>query len=117
MVSNNPRHLLFIEPRNTTAQPVIDEMTRKIAAAFRQAAPPHIGYKGIHGCTGNGCGALSSNLDYMLPNGLLTNSLCVHYLAFHRDEVPESEMAKVRELYFGEVEPTDKELAAPRQPR
>ena len=34
-------------------------------------------------------------MDFLLPNGLVTNSLCVHYLAYHRDEVPPSELAKI----------------------
>ena len=99
--------ILYIEPSaRTSAEPVIDDLTRKMAAAYRLGTPGP-GYRGVHTCA---CGVMSSNCDYTLPGGDQTNSLCVHYLAFHRDEVPASQLEKVRRLNSDEVEPTEDEL-------
>lgn len=99
--------VLYIEPSaRVSVEPVIDEITRKMTSAFRLGIPG-LGYRGVHTCA---CGVKSSNCDYTLPNGEQTNSLCVHYLAFHRDEVPVSQLEKVRRLNFGEAEPTEGEL-------
>jgi len=99
--------ILFIEPSaKASAKPIVDWFTRKMTAAFRQGIPG-VKYRGFHLCS---CGAKSSNCDYTLPGGDKTNSLCVHYLAFHRNEVPISQLEKVRHLTFGEAEPTKEEL-------
>lgn len=105
--SAHPDLILYIEPvQPRSAEPVIDELTRKMTAALRMATPgPR--YRGFHVCS---CGAGSSNCDYTLPGGKQTNSLAVHYLALHRDEVPEGELAKVRELPEDHAGPTATEL-------
>jgi hypothetical protein len=109
--------LLFIKPtRDASPIPLIDHLTRKLCAAFRKATDPWAaagligGWMGCHECV---CGALSSNKDHLLPNGALTNSLCVHYLAHHRAEVPPTELAAVEAFDCGEAEPTDEELQGP----
>ena len=51
------------------------------------------------------CGSFRKAHDFILTDGLITNSLCVHYLAWHRDEVPHQELDKVAKLSSGEVEP------------
>src|SRR5262245_32436815 len=95
--------LLFIEPPQPSSTfPLIDPLTRKLCAALRKATWKG-GYRGRHECI---CGALSSTTDHYLPNGVLTNSLCVHYLAHHRSEVPPGELLRVGALDWGEVEPT-----------
>jgi hypothetical protein len=40
----------------------------------------------------------------------MTNSLCVHYVAYHRHEVPEAELEKSRQLTAKSAEPTSQEL-------
>lgn len=101
--------ILYIEPsRATSGEPTIDALTRKMTAAFR-LGKPGMSYRGWHQCA---CGAHSSNCDYSLPNGEMTNSLCVHYLAYHRSEVSELQLEKVNALNSGEAEPTQKELAS-----
>jgi len=50
---------------------------------------------GLHECV---CGAMSSSCDYMLNGKIVTNYLCVHYLAYHRSEVPEEELEKLAQL-------------------
>lgn len=104
--------IMMIEPAGPASeQPTIDALTRKMAAAWRRSVPRGDGmaYRGVHTCR---CGAESGNEDRFI-DGLLTNSLCVHYLAFHRRDVPNSELVKVGALRDVGVEPTEKELERP----
>ncbi len=104
--------LLYVEPQlQPTRAPVLDGLTRKMTAAFRAGRPEGRASYGIHVCR---CGAESSNRDFILPSGLTTNSLCVHYLAHHRAEVPPSELEKVARLDQGEVRPRKTELSGAR---
>src|SRR5262249_12137458 len=64
----------------------------------------------FHECV---CGARSTNRDYRLPNGEVTNSLCVHYVAHHRSEVPLDQAARIEDFAFGEAEPAADELQGP----
>ena len=109
----DPNGILMSEPsRQVSSNPVIDELTRKMTAAWRQRQESDHGYRGTHGCR---CGVASDNRDHFIGSEkLLTNSLCIHYLAFHRDDVPQEELEKVAALTFGEAEPTTEELAPPR---
>jgi len=108
-------HVLYVQPGPyTSAEPVLDELTRKMAAAYRAAESNGACWRGFHVCA---CGVNSDNTDYILPGGQQTNSLCVHYLAFHRNEVPAEELAKVAALESGETEPTAEELAKPEKRR
>lgn len=93
MIIQDDNHILFIEPKSLgSEQGVQDELTVKMEAAMLCATSSDYRYKGFHLCV---CGAKSDNRDYFLPNGQKTNSLAVHYLEFHRDEVPETELDKV----------------------
>lgn len=106
MVSD--KGVLYIEPsKNISTDPVIDTLTRKMTAALRKATRDPRSWRGWHTCA---CGANSVNHDFVLPNGEQTNSLCVHYLAYHRDEVPAAQLQKVSMLNCGEEDPNDKEL-------
>lgn len=116
MISN--KGLLFIEPQGpASAEPVIDEPTKRMAAALNDSVGgtgdtqanfrPGGGWRGWHDCV---CGAASSNKNYLLSDGQVTNSLCVHYLAYHRGEVPGAELRKVRDLPGYEAEPTRQQL-------
>jgi len=51
-------------------------------------------------------GARSTNCDYLLINGMITNSLAPYYLLWYRDVIPESEMEKVLqlEIAYGKVQ-------------
>ena len=104
--------LLFIEPdQPASLTPLIDRLTRQMAAAFRRARPSDYVDFGFHTCS---CGAESSCIEYFLSNGWVTNSLCIHYLAYHRHEVPNEQLEKVATLDEGEKEPSDGELQPPR---
>lgn len=106
------RHgLLYIEPSAaTSAKPCLDRLTRKMTAALRANTGPILAFLGCHECA---CGVWSSSEDYMIAGGRVTNSLAVHYLAFHRAEVPESELEKVAKLDVAGETPTEKELQTP----
>ena len=105
------QELLFIVPKQHVSPiPVIDYITRKMCGAFRLVSTSDYAYGGVHICN---CGAVSSSHDHYLPNGVLTNSLCVHYVAHHRVEVPQWELAKIEEFMVEEVEPTWQELHDP----
>src|SRR5262249_59075363 len=85
--------LLYIEPAQpASSEPVLDHLTRKMAAAFRKARLSEWRSCGVHECV---CGAHSTSRDYRLPNGEVTNALCVHYVAHHRPEVPAGQLARI----------------------
>lgn len=53
-------------------------------------------YRGVHTCS---CRQMSTNVDYLLTGTkYVTNSLCVHYLEKHWDDVPKSERKKLEAL-------------------
>lgn len=98
--------LLYIEPyNNKTNTPVLDELTIKVFNAWKTRIGEGVYMNGglvrglrtmgLHECR---CGKYSGNSDYELEGGKITNTLCVHYMAYHRNEVPEKEMKKVEEL-------------------
>ena len=100
MHSTKDRYLLMIEPANPPSEfalrDEITEMFRPIFEAALSNRPDWMDcYKGFHECS---CGVMSETFDIRLPSGHLTNSLAMHYLEFHRDEVPASEIAKIRAL-------------------
>ncbi len=109
MQTNNG--ILMVEPSGKpSAIPLIDELTRKMTAAWRRRRDSKYSYRGFHVCACRVC--CSDNKDHWVGNGegLLTNSLCVHYLAFHRGDIPAEELEKVRSLAYGEEEPNEQEL-------
>ena len=113
MIDVSPTMLLFIEPQNVKSEtPTVDELTKKMTAAFRDFKTGS-GFQGqfMEDAMTMGeqtcvCGARSTNVDYLLPSGYITNYLCVHYLAWHRNEVPQSELDKVAALPNEFTEPT-----------
>jgi hypothetical protein len=108
MIYKKREGLLFIEPSSPASEePLIDAVTRKMVAAYRASSRPEYVSCGFHWCT---CGTASKAYDSILPSGLITNSLCVHYLAHHRDDVPSGELEKVAGLDVGEAGPTYDEL-------
>jgi hypothetical protein len=119
MIDLRPESLLFIEPQNPpTSTPQVDELTRKMAAALATGTSTGQAWRGIHECTGcpESARVYSSNTNFYVGEGkkLQANTLATHYLAFHRAEVPESELAKVRSLPETEAEPTPEQLKTPK---
>ena len=119
MQRDDPPYLLYIEPIGPASPtPVIDDLTMKMTAALQHGAPGIMwgarkefvegSYHGFHEWS---CGAMSEAHDYKITGGFVTNSLCVHYLAHHRDEVPPSELEKVATLDCGTAMPSPLNLA------
>ncbi len=118
----NDNGLLYIEPQQPpSAAPIIDELTCRMTANFRQPRATGIfdgthlrpgATKGWHTCS---CGAHSSNVDFMLPSGEITNSLCIHYLAYHRHEIPPEQLARVAALPPTRLNPTLAEIQGRQQ--
>ncbi len=110
MNSSEDDHILYIHPSaNTSPYPVIDQYTRKMVGAFSKARPM-TSNRGFRRCA---CGVSGSNSDFQLQNGKWTSSLCIHYLAYHRNKISSEELQKVEWLPFGEAGPTLKELNKP----
>ena len=106
------RYLLYIEPDKSfkSEHSVDDDITDIMEFALFESITgssgysnlecagkftPRNGYRGVHHTD---CGVRSSNTDYLLKNGMITNSLCVYYLRHYRDVIPRSEMDKVDKL-------------------
>jgi hypothetical protein len=105
------RSLLFIQPRlSPTDEPLIDDLTLRMTSALRRASTPDYRFCGVHVCL---CGARSDSANRVLPSKAVTNTLCVHYLAYHRAEVPVAELNAVGLLSVGTESPTRAELGAP----
>jgi len=100
MHNTSNKYLLQIEPKSKrSALPTSDALSMKMELLLSQASKGR-GYKGTHKCI---CGKRSENYDLSIE-GYITNSLAVHYLLWHRDEVPRSEIIKLRLIkqYKGE---------------
>lgn len=110
---DNSKYLLYIEPKASEKlkDPIIDEYTKMMEYALSKSKKgvskysdreddgtwrSGSGFKGIHRTE---CGEHSSNNDFLLENGMITNSLAPFYLKYYRYSIPESEMNKVKELY------------------
>lgn len=110
---DDSRFLLYIHPPvdQKLAEPIDDDLTRKLEAAFAQAVSGVANYSrvgepesfipGSAWCGGHrtDCGKNSDNHDYLLPNGLITNSLCVFYVRWYRNSIPACDMRKLQTLY------------------
>ena len=59
---------------------------------------PNTATMGVHSCTGFGCEKKSCSFDLLLPCGLATNTLAVHYLMYHRSEVPVTDLQKIEKM-------------------
>ena len=126
--TDNSCFLLYIEPKKEekSETPVDDEITMVMQVALSEAAHgtsnyyetderpvfnKGSGYKGYH-CTD--CDTKSASCDYLLQNGMITNSLCVFYLRYYRNAIPESEMKKVFDVvnYYRWKYPDNLDLVA-----
>jgi len=96
MNDTSRKYLLQIEPTNKQSRfPVNDALTRKMESLLKIAT---IGRrsKGWHTCV---CGVKSTSYD-LIVKGYVTNSLSVHYLQWHRNEVPVSEIRKLKAIHI-----------------
>lgn len=91
------KYLMMIEPEPAgklvnLINPVLVEKGRKVLALAEDKAR----YRGFHTCS---CGERSDNAQWILPNGVETNSLLPHYLEKHLEQVPQSEIDKLLRFY------------------
>jgi len=88
------KYLLQIEPKGPKSKrPCNDNLTDKMEALIRRAKHGKP-WKGTHKCI---CGERSGNTD-LFASGYTTNSLAAHYLRWHRDDVPFSEIEKLQRI-------------------
>lgn len=100
MHSTRPHFLLMIEPRYAkSATPDRDWATKKMTRLLNAAERINPTF-GWHTCV---CGAKSDCCEWRLRGGLISNNLAVHYLTWHRSEVPAAEMMKLFELPEPEI--------------
>jgi len=113
-----PNSLLYIEPSSAKVKsdkhrkyidllkPELDKHTEKhikegygpTVGIFRSDGEfePNCGTRGIHHCA---CREAGGNCDYLIFGGkFATNLLAVHYLEYHADEIPASELRKLDSL-------------------
>ena len=126
-----PNVLLFIEPSSPPSQePLIDEVVKKMTTALLEARKAgRIGFfdfscaegkwwsnaqaPGGHECDAckeQGRDISSLNYDFEISGRLYTHSLCLHYLAYHREEVPEWQINRILGLQVEQTEPEIKWL-------
>jgi hypothetical protein len=110
---DNSRYVLYIEPRKEekSATPIDDMLTTKVTEALYTAKTGIAYYnsdkpgeenfieggcwKGFHVTD---CGQVSGNREYLLPNGLITNSLAVFYVRWYRHSIPDCDIEKLLTL-------------------
>ena len=86
------KYLMMIEPKGfKSSAPTIDRFTPMAEKVFENCRIT-ANYKGHHVCR---CGEPSDNHDYQTVGGRITNSLMLHYLKWHRDEIPQVELSKI----------------------
>jgi hypothetical protein len=103
--------LLFIRPiRFPTDEPIIDELTMTLTGALRRSRVSYRRRVFFNSCI---CGAFSGSADRSLPGGAVTNALCLHYLAYHRAEVPAADLDAIRRIQTTMEMPSRSEIDAP----
>ena len=106
MIKLEKNTLLMIEPKLDAEDAINDELTEQTKLLARTMLRSPWCYAGMHTCK---CGATSTNFDVFLPDKTLTNSLMVHYVSCHRDEIPASEMVKLKQKIANIGTPVPKE--------
>ena len=125
--NDKSKYLLYIEPSKElkSNEPVLDEWTslmeyalsKSISGTGRYSELTDMGdgfgwiYKGVikripsfssdsgyMGTHHTECGEGSSNQDYLLENGMITNSLSPFYLKYYRVCVSDNDMEKLKQL-------------------
>lgn len=114
---DDSKYLLYIEPPVSakSEESVEDDLTNIIDRAIEKAisgganysdTDPHderehfevdSGWRGVHVTA---CGKVSDNKDYLLENGMITNSLAPYYVRYYRDYILSlpTEKKKLEEL-------------------
>lgn len=110
---DNSRFLLFIEPKKEQFQSipayskyvaVLEDALAKAKKGISNYSNPGeperfsegAAYRGVHYTP---CGQTSDNVDYLLENGMITNSLAAYYLLHYPTAIPASDLQKLEQLY------------------
>lgn len=108
---DNSKYLLYIEPDPgmKSENPKDDQYTKMLEDAITQGTEgssnysdlndkgsfyPNMGYRGQHWFDGQG----STNVDYLIDGGYITNSLAPYYMRWYRDVIPQTEIRKIVNL-------------------
>eukprot|EP00977_Amphora_coffeiformis_P006897 scaffold1508_cov178-Amphora_coffeaeformis.AAC.5 len=113
--TDTSNYFLFIEPdaSQKSAQPVNDELTQSVQDALKLSTKGTSRYSDLQDIPGTfqanagsyrgfhiaEDGSVSDTSDHLLPNGFITNSLCVHYVQWYRDTLSDTEMEKLQALH------------------
>ena len=97
MIELGDKFLMMIEPQKYPVEEINDTLT-EIAQEVLSSAKKDRTFRGSHGCI---CKVRSDNAEHILPSGRITNSLLVHYVQNHREEVPQKELDKLVEEHNG----------------
>ena len=124
---DNSKYLLYIEPKkiDKSEEPIDDELVHMMEMAlsksdigtgrYSKLDDMGNGYDWVHngdniripsfakgsrymGFHHTECGERSDSCDFLLENGMITNSLSTFYLKWYRKSIPETEMKKILEL-------------------
>lgn len=110
--TDTSKYLLYIEPpaNEKLETPVVDSLVTMMEYALSTAKKGASRYSnlndegtflldtGFKGCHFTECGERSTNHDYLLENGMITNSLAPFYLKYYRNSIPKSELWKLEQL-------------------
>jgi len=123
--------ILYIEPsiEEKLKTPIDDEITHLMEIAFSEAVAGSANYSslekeerfkendGWRGWHTTECGERSDAHDYLLKNGLITNSLCVFYVRWYRNSIPENDWNELKMLgYYYEMDIEVPENILPSKP-
>lgn len=103
MIKLDSKSFMMIEPQKQKTEPLSDELVKKAKLIKQSLKTESYMTKGFHICK---CGECSDNRIYKTLIGRETNSLLVHYVKCHREEIPESELKKLEEEYQAVMEYT-----------
>ena len=118
--NDNSKYLLYIEPKSSEKlqNPIEDELTQLMEMALSKSKRGGANYSDLEdpgnsfqegsawrGTHRTECGQGSSNCDFLLENGMITNSLAPFYLRWYRYSIPENDMKKIEGLkkYYSNV--------------
>jgi len=110
--NDTSKFLLYIEPKKKEKlrDPINDELTKLMELAFSKAKCGLANYSKINetevfrndgwrGCHTTDCGYKDhDNNDYLLENGMITNSMCVFYVKRYRCSIHKNDWKKLVEL-------------------
>lgn len=110
--NDKSKFLLYIEPSKSekSEHPISDELTEFVEFALSEGvagianysrvkeSPNHVAGDGWRGRHYTDCGECSTNKDYLLKNGMITNSLAAFYIANYRSSISKNDWEKIGSL-------------------